>query len=77
MSRAVGRTRSTARVCSILAFVFAAIAVLFYPIIFGVVAIVLAIIGYNKGDRELGKWAIIAAVAGTVLGFLLGYIAWA
>ena len=77
MSRAVGRTRSSARVCTILAFVFAAIAVLFFPIIFGLAGIVLAVVGYNMGDRELGKWAIAAAVAGTVLGFLLGYLAWA
>jgi hypothetical protein len=77
MSKAVGRTRSTARVCTILGFVFAAIAVVFFPIVFGLVAIVLAIVGYNLGDRDLGKWAIIAAVAGTVLGLLLGYLAWA
>jgi hypothetical protein len=79
MSNAIGRghSRSTARVCTILAFVFAAIAVLFYPIIFGLAGIVLAIVGYNMGDRELGKWAIVAAVVGTVLGFLLGYLAWA
>lgn len=77
MSEAMQRTRSTtgARVCTILSFVFAAIAVLFFPVIFGVAAIVLAIVGYSLGDRALGKWAIPVAVAGTVLGFVLGYLA--
>lgn len=75
MSATTHRTRTTpARVCTILAFVFAAIAVLFFPIIFGLAAIVLSIVGYSLGDKALGKWAIVAAVAGTVLGFLLAYL---
>jgi hypothetical protein len=76
MSDTMRRTRPAtgARVCTILAFVFAAIAVLFFPIIFGLAAIVLSIVGYSLGDRALGRWAIAAAVAGTLLGFLLGYL---
>lgn len=66
---------SAARVCSILGIVFGAIAILFFPIIFGIAGIVLAIVGYTRGDRTLGKWAIVVAVAGTVLGFVLGYLA--
>lgn len=68
-------TRSGARVCSILGIVFGAIAVLFFPIIFGLVGIVLSIIGFSMGDRALGKWAIVVSVVGTVAGFLLGYMA--
>jgi hypothetical protein len=55
--------------------VFGAIAVLFFPIIFGLVGIVLSIIGFALGDRALGKWAIVVSVLGTVLGFFLGYLA--
>jgi hypothetical protein len=66
---------TAARVCSIVAFVLAAIAVLFFPIVFGPAAIILGIVGLSMGDRVLGKWAIAAGVAGTVLGFVLGYIA--
>ena len=68
-------SRTGARVCSILGIVFGAIAVLFFPIIFGLVGIVLSIIGYAMGDRALGKWAIVVSVVGTVLGFVLGYLA--
>jgi hypothetical protein len=65
---------TAARVCTIISFVFAAIAVLFFPIIFGVAAIVLSIVGYSMGDRALGKWAIAAAIVGTILGFVLGFL---
>lgn len=77
MSDTMRRTRpaTAARVCTIIAFVFAAIAVLFFPIIFGVAAIILSIIGYSLGDKVLGRWAIPAAVVGTILGFVLGYLA--
>jgi hypothetical protein len=68
-------TRTGARVCSILGIVFGAIAVFFFPIIFGLAGIVLGIVGYSMGDRALGKWAIAIAVVGTVLGFVLGYMA--
>jgi hypothetical protein len=66
---------SGARVCSILGIVFGVIAIVFFPIIFGIAGIVLAVVGYTRGDRSLGKWAIVVAVAGTVLGFVLGYLA--
>jgi hypothetical protein len=68
-------TRTGARVCSILGIVFGVIAVLFLPIIFGLAGIILSIIGYATGDRALGKWAIVVSVVGTVLGFVLGYMA--
>jgi hypothetical protein len=67
--------RTGARVCSVLGIVFGAIAVLFFPIIFGLVGIVLSVVGYSMGDRTLGKWAIVVSVVGTVLGFVLGYLA--
>jgi hypothetical protein len=73
------RSRTTAstgaRVCNILSLVFAAIAVVFFPIFFGIAAIVLAVIGFSLGDRALGRWSLPIAVVATVLGFLLGYLA--
>jgi cytochrome c biogenesis protein CcdA len=62
-------------VCVIVSFVLAAVAIVFFPIVFGVAAIILAVIGYGRGDRHLGRWAIIVAVTCTVLGFVLGYLA--
>jgi hypothetical protein len=67
--------RSAARVCSILGIVFGVVAIVFFPIIFGVAAIILAAIGYSRGDRRLGRVALIVAIGGTLLGFLLGYLA--
>ncbi|CAM3896676.1 hypothetical protein KIPE111705_30445 [Kibdelosporangium persicum] len=64
-----------ARVCTIISFVLSAVAVFFYPIIFGLLAIVLSIVGFSMGDRSLGKWAIAVSVLATVLGFVLGYLA--
>jgi uncharacterized membrane protein HdeD (DUF308 family) len=72
------RTSSTvtsARVCAIVAFVLAAIAVFFFPIIFGPGAIILGVVATAMGDKALGKWAIAAGVLGMVLGFVLGYMA--
>jgi putative Mn2+ efflux pump MntP len=63
-----------ARVCTILAFVFAAVAILFAPIIFGPAAIVLGLVGGYLGDRPLGWYAAAAGVLGGALGFVLGAI---
>nr|WP_221381449.1 hypothetical protein [Actinoplanes polyasparticus] len=63
-----------ARVCTILAFVFAAVAILFAPIIFGPAAIVLGLVGGYLGDRPLGWYAAAAGVAGGVIGVILGAI---
>ena len=68
------RTRSgvtAARVCTILGFVFAALAVLFFPPLFGLAGLVLGVIGGVLGDRPLGWYAAAAGVVGGALGMLL------
>jgi uncharacterized membrane protein HdeD (DUF308 family) len=65
------RPASAARVCTILAFVFAAVAVLFFPLLFGLVALVLGVVGGVLGDRPLGWYAAAAGVLGGVLGTVL------
>jgi hypothetical protein len=67
------RRDTTARVFVILAFVFGAVAILFLPIIFGPAAIILAVIGLQKGD-PLGRWAVGFAIAATIAGFALGFL---
>ncbi|WP_306204536.1 hypothetical protein [Actinoplanes sp. RD1] len=62
---------SAARVCTILGFVFAAIAILFFPLLFGLAGLVLGIVGGALGDRPLGWYAAAAGVAGGALGMLL------
>jgi uncharacterized membrane protein HdeD (DUF308 family) len=74
MSVSTAPAKTGARVCSILGIVFGVVAVLFFPIIFGLAGIVLSIVGYSMGDKALGKWAIVISVLGTVLGFVLGYM---
>ena len=58
---------------SIAAFVLAAIAVLFLPIVFGLLAVVFGAIAWRRGEPH-GKLALILGVVGTVAGFALGAV---
>jgi cytochrome c biogenesis protein CcdA len=69
-------TDSTGRVCTILAFVLGAISILLIPIILGPIAIVLAYVGYKKGD-PLARYALPFAIVAMILGFVLGFIVFA
>lgn len=60
-----------ARVLTIIACVCAVIAIFFIPLLFGIVGIVLAAIGWAKGD-PLAKWALAGSVLGMILGLVLG-----
>ena len=66
------RNRTAARVCTILAFVFAVVAVFFIPILFGLAAVVLGVVGAVLGDKPLGWYAAGAGVLGGVIGVVLG-----
>jgi hypothetical protein len=57
-----------ARRWTIAGFVFAAIAVVLLPLIFGPVGAGAGFVGYRQGDR-LGRFAVAAAVLGMLLGF--------
>jgi len=65
------RTTTGARVCTILGFVFAVVAILFLPPVFGLAGLVLGLIGAMLGDRPLGWYAAVAAVIGAVIGMVL------
>jgi membrane protein DedA with SNARE-associated domain len=64
--------QSTRNTFSILAIIFGVFAIIFFPIIFGVAAIVLAVVARSKGER-LSTIALIVSVLGTLAGFILGY----
>jgi hypothetical protein len=66
---------SAARVCTIIAFVCAALAVFVGPLIFGLAAIALGAVGASMGDRPLGWYAAIAGGAALILGYLLAFAA--
>lgn len=51
-------------------FFLAAVAFLFIPLV-GIVAVVLAVIAMRRGDA-LARWALVAAIVGTVLGLAIG-----
>jgi hypothetical protein len=67
------RATTGARICTILGFVFAVVAILLLPPIFGLAALVLGIVGGALGDRPLGWYAAAAGVIGAVVGMVLAY----
>jgi len=67
------RVTTTARVCTILGFVFAVVAILFVPPLFGLAAVVLGVVGGALGDRPRGWYAAAAGVVGMVIGMVLSY----
>ncbi|MEW2590677.1 hypothetical protein AB0893_09695 [Micromonospora aurantiaca] len=72
---AAARPRSSAaRICTIIAFVFAAIAIFILPPLFGLVGLVLGIVGAVLGDKPLGWYAAAASVAGAVIGMIISYV---
>lgn len=56
---------------STLGIIFGAIAVLFFPILFGTAGIVLAAIAKSKAEPN-ANLALVISIGGTVLGFLFG-----
>ncbi|HEY0535506.1 MAG TPA: hypothetical protein VGD29_28315 [Actinoplanes sp.] len=64
----------TARICTILAFAFAVIALFFIPILFGLIAIILGVVAATRGDKPLGWYAAGAGAAGAIIGMILGAI---
>jgi hypothetical protein len=62
-----------ARVCTILGFVCAVVAVLLQPPVLGLAGVVLGGTGGALGDRPLGWYAAVSAVIGTVIGLVLAF----
>ncbi|WP_430787235.1 hypothetical protein [Actinoplanes sp. G11-F43] len=69
-----GRPNSGARICTIIAFVFAVIAVLVYPVFAGLIAVILGLVGGFLGDRPLGWYAAAAGLGGAILGIVLAAV---
>ncbi|MDG4818026.1 hypothetical protein O7628_21280 [Micromonospora sp. WMMD956] len=65
---------NAARICTIVAFVFAALAVFVSPVIFGLLGVILGVVGAVLGDKPLGWYAAAASVAGAVLGMILSAV---
>ena len=66
------RPRSNAaRICTILGFVFAVLALLLNPIIFGVLGLMLGIVGAVLGDKPLGWYAAAASAVAAVVSLVI------
>jgi hypothetical protein len=63
-----------ARVCTIVAFAFAVIALFLLPIVFGLIAVILGVVAATQGDKPLGWYAAGAGAAGAIIGMILGAI---
>ncbi|MGW2277196.1 hypothetical protein [Streptomyces sp. NPDC001770] len=64
----------TGNVLSIIAMVLGVIALLFFPIVFGVIAVVLAIIAKTVRHERLAGIAIAVSAVGLVGGMILGAV---
>ncbi|MEV4655648.1 hypothetical protein [Micromonospora sp. NPDC049301] len=66
------RPRSNAaRILTIVGFVFAVLALLLNPIIFGVLGVIAGIVGAVLGDKPLGWYAAAASVVAAVISLVV------
>ena len=73
MSTPAPAAKAGGNVLSIISIVCGVVAVLFIPILFGIVGLVLGFIARSRGER-LSMIAIIVSAVGLVLGLILGYV---
>ncbi|SCL30678.1 hypothetical protein GA0070616_4121 [Micromonospora nigra] len=71
MATSTARSISAARICTIVSFVFAVLALLLNPVLFGVVGLVLGVVGAVLGDKPLGWYAAGANVVAMLLSMLI------
>ncbi|WEH43166.1 hypothetical protein OG233_28655 [Streptomyces sp. NBC_01218] len=64
----------TGNVLSIIAMVLGVIALLFFPIVFGVIGVILAIIAKTVRHERLATIAIVVSAVGLVGGMILGAV---
>jgi hypothetical protein len=69
-------TDKPGRTLSIIGLVSAVVALVFIPIVFGPVGIILGFVGASKGDKPFGTYVGIAAIITTIVGLILGAVAY-
>ncbi|KAB1916610.1 hypothetical protein AB0J94_01470 [Micromonospora noduli] len=66
------RPRSNAaRILTIVGFVFAVLALLLNPIIFGVLGVIAGVVGAVLGDKPLGWYAAVASVVAAIISLVI------
>jgi len=67
------RTAAGARICTIVGFVCAVVAVLLQPAAFGLAGVVMGTVGGALGDRPLGWYSAVSGVVGALIGLVLAF----
>jgi hypothetical protein len=65
---------TTARVCTIAAFVFAVLALLLSPVLFGIIGVLLGALAAYLGDKPLGWYGALASAVAALVSLLLNAI---
>ena len=73
MSQTAPTAQSRGNTLSIIGIVCGVVAVIFLPILFGPAGIILGVIGRTRHER-LSTIAIVVAVVGMIVGFILSYV---
>jgi hypothetical protein len=60
------------RACNVLAVVLGVLAVFVVPVVTGLLAVIAGVVGYRH-DPRIGRWALLVAVVGAVVGIVLFY----
>ena len=67
--------RSDARVLTIVSIVLGVVGLFILPIVLGPIGAVLGFVGMARGDKPLGMWAGIWCIVATIIGVILGAVA--
>ncbi|MET8083237.1 hypothetical protein [Micromonospora sp. NPDC005197] len=62
---------NAARILTIVGFVFAVLALLLNPIIFGVLGVIAGVVGAVLGDKPLGWYAAAASVVAAIISLVI------
>jgi hypothetical protein len=68
-----GVTLERGQLCAVIGAALAAFAIFVYPLVVGPAGMVLGATAWARGERR-GRWIVVAAIVGTVLGLLLGLL---
>ncbi|MEU4398729.1 hypothetical protein FHG89_13835 [Micromonospora orduensis] len=71
MSSTARPRSNAARILTIVGFVFAVLALLLNPIIFGVLGVIAGIVGAVLGDKPLGWYAAAASVLAAIISLVI------
>ncbi|MGA8988649.1 hypothetical protein [Aeromicrobium sp.] len=69
------QTRPPGRVQATIGGVCGVMAIVFFPIVFGPLGIILGVVAHRAGDKPLGAYVAAGSAMTTIIGIALGFIA--